>query len=271
MAVLTILKEVESQNILDHIWQTQVEQIYSEGTSQTTLVAAMNPITNRLEEKQVKWFKSPFTRHVCIVNQDSMLGLSQNPWTFSLLRYWLKAVLVPINREFSVVDNVINFSNKTLSQYFKASIELEVRETPDILQKKIICKESSTKNGKLRLPQISIDSSGFVMTRPDAFLPSVDILKTAKDYTILLDIPGMYKSDIQITRRNVITIIKGKRKRLQEFTEDCFQKNERKFGEFTLNFKIPDEYERKWFLFEVNNGTLCLKYKRDTDDVIIEE
>lgn len=173
----------------------------------------MNPITNKLEEKQVKWFKSPFTRHVCLVNQDSILGLNQNPWTFSLLRYWLKAVLVPINREFSVVDNVINFSNKTLSQYFKARIELEVRETDDILQKKIICKESVTKNGKLRLPQISIDSSGFVMTRPDAFLPSVDILKTDKEYTILLDIPGMYKSDIQIMRRNVITIIKGKRSR----------------------------------------------------------
>ena len=122
-----------------------------------------------------------------------MLGLGLNPWTFSLLRYWLKAVLVPINREFSVVDNVVNFSNKTLSQYFKVDIDLEVRDTSNVLQKKIVCTEKVLKNGKLRLPQISIDSSGFVMTRPDAFLPSVDIIRTATDYTILLDIPGMEK------------------------------------------------------------------------------
>ena len=116
------------------------------------MVAAKNPLTNALEERQVKWFKSPFTRHVCLVNQDSMLGLGLNPWTFSLLRYWLKAVLVPINREFSVVDNVVNFSSKTLSQYFKVEIELEVRETSNILQKKIVCTEKVSKNGKLRLP-----------------------------------------------------------------------------------------------------------------------
>ena len=45
-----------------------------------------------------------------------------NPWTFSLLRYWLKAVLVPLNRDFSVVESVINFSDNKLSSYFKESI-----------------------------------------------------------------------------------------------------------------------------------------------------
>lgn len=76
----------------------------------------------------------------------------------------------------------------------------------------------------------------------------------------------MEKSDVQVTRRNVVTIIKGGRKREEVFHEDSFQKNERKFGEFTLNFKIPAEYDRKWYLFEVDNGTLCLKYRKDADD-----
>ncbi|KAM3128244.1 hypothetical protein pb186bvf_019663 [Paramecium bursaria] len=62
------------------------------------------------QEKHVLWFKTEFTRHVCLVNDDSYLGISINPWVFSLLRYWLKSVFVPVNRQFSVVDNIVQFS-----------------------------------------------------------------------------------------------------------------------------------------------------------------
>jgi purine nucleoside phosphorylase len=33
---------------------------------------------------------------------------------------------VPLNREFSVVENVINFSNKKLTSYFKEKIQLDL-------------------------------------------------------------------------------------------------------------------------------------------------
>lgn len=58
----------------------------------------MNPIRKELEEKHVLWFKTQYTRHVCLVSDDSQLGLEVNPWVFSLLKYWLKAVFVPVNR-----------------------------------------------------------------------------------------------------------------------------------------------------------------------------
>lgn len=84
----------------------------------------------------------------------------------------------------------------------------------------------------------------------------------------MLDIPGMTKEDIQIIRRNVVTVIKGVRKRSKhsEYNDKMFQKAERKFGEFNLNFKIPDEYERKWSYFNVENGILTLRYNKDKDD-----
>lgn len=50
-------------------------------------------------EKHVVWFKTHYSRHICLVNDDSSLGFDINPWTFSLLRYWLKAVFVPVNRK----------------------------------------------------------------------------------------------------------------------------------------------------------------------------
>ncbi len=69
---------------------------------QSTKVAAEDPMSGKLTEKTVGWFKTPFSRHVLLANNDSDLGEQLNPWAFSLLRYWLKSVFVPVNREFSV-------------------------------------------------------------------------------------------------------------------------------------------------------------------------
>ena len=106
------------------------------------------------------------------------------------------------------------------------------------------------------------------MTRPDAFLPPVDIVVPPEEYIIVIDIPGIKKEDIVLKRRNVVTLVKGVRRKSkisQHFDPKSYDKAERKFGEFNLNFKIPEEFERKWYFFEVKNGTMCIKYKRDMD------
>jgi hypothetical protein len=72
------------------------------------------------------------------VNDDSYLGLAINQWVFSLLRYWLKAVFVPVNRPFSVVDNILTFSKLKLSQYFRTNLSLRINNTNDALLKTIV-------------------------------------------------------------------------------------------------------------------------------------
>ena len=198
--------------MLEFVWEMQVEKIYCQGSKQKTRVAAVNPLTGKLEEKSVVWFKSDFTRHVCLVSQDSILGLKVNPWAFSLLRYWLKAVLVPINREYSVVDSVIESAEKKLSGYFRENIRLQMDE-PDRNNARRI-RNTNRGDRDFKLPQISIDSSGFVMTRPDSFLPKCDVIR-GKDYIILMDVPGISQEEIQVSRQNVITLIKGSRKRIE--------------------------------------------------------
>ena len=268
--VIHNFKEVENQDILSHIWETQVKQIYSQGHEQFTKVAARNPLTGKLEEKTVSWFKSPFTRHVCLVNQDSIFGYNVNPWSFSLIRYWLKAVFVPQNRNFSVVDNVISVSEQKLSYYFKTNIKLSLIDTDDKYTKKIT-NNSSTES--LRLPQLAIDSSGLVLTRPDSFIPSTDIIK-GEEYCIYLDLPGVDMKDIQILRNNVTTVVKGKRIKIvdeERYRDNNYVRNERKFGEFTQTFKIPEMYERKWYSYELVDGVLGIFYKKDNDDVEISD
>ena len=44
------------------------------------------------------------------------------------------------------------------------------------------------------------------------------------------------------------------------------EKQERKYGEFTMTFRIPDIYERKWQDYKIENGVLLIQYVKDQDD-----
>lgn len=61
-----------------------------------------------------------------------------------------------------------------------------------------------------RLQQTSVDASGLLLTRPNSFIPAVDIVKE-KQFTIYMDVPGMTKDDVRLSRQNVTTIVKGTR------------------------------------------------------------
>jgi HSP20 family molecular chaperone IbpA len=259
------LKEVDSVDVINHLWETQVTQIYGSGSVMKTRVAAINPTNNQLEEKDVSWFKTEFSRHICLANADSETGMNINPFAFSLLKYWLKAVFVPVNRPISVVETVISFTKLKLSSYFKYPVSVELQDGSHYLQKKIVCQNlSHAENPKI--PQFTIDSSGFIMSRPDSFLPAVDIVQDGM-YYIYMDIPGLSKEDIILSRQNVITIVQGKRKKPYSLEgESAVIKQERKYGDFAISFRIPEQYERRWSSFEVENGVLVIKYKRDQDE-----
>lgn len=264
--VLHNLKEVESEDVLQHLWCTQVTQIYGSGRIQTTQVAAENSITGELEEKPVTWFKTPYSRHICLANADSEIGQMHNPWAFSLLKYWLKAVLIPVNRPVSVVESVLSFSNQKLSSYFKMPIELKISDGVDALHKRITCQTDSFRD-QVHMPQIAIDSSGFIMARPDSFLPLVDVIENG-EYCIYMDLPGVTEADIAIIRENVVTVIQGRRKApySSDIDSTSIIKQERKYGDFTMNFRIPDRYERRWCHYEIKDGVMRVVYKRDSDE-----
>jgi HSP20 family molecular chaperone IbpA len=261
------LKEVESQDVLDYLWETQVTQIYGSGSIQRTKVAATNPKTQVLQEKEVVWFKTQYSRHISIANADSEMGQATNPWAFSLLKYWLKAVFVPVNRPISVVEAVMTFARIKLCNYFRTTLNLELIEGTSPLHKLIQCRDLSP-GENFRLPHITMDSSGFIMTRPDSFLPHVDIIEENDIYSIVMDIPGLSASDITLSRQNVVTIVQGKRRKPYPDDAERYHviKNERKYGEFAMSFKIPETYERRWSNFTVESGVLRIDYVKDDDD-----
>ena len=88
-----------------------------------------------------------------------------------------------------------------------------------------------------------------------------------KQYTIFLDVPGMTQKDISLSRQNVTTIVKGHRDRpYPELQVQKIERSERTYGDFTLTFAIPQEYERKWHSMNLHNGVLRLVFTPDADE-----
>lgn len=125
---------------------------------------------------------------------------------------------------------------------------------------------------QLKLHQISVDASGIMLARPDSYLPPVDIVRdTDGSYAVYMDVPGMTRDQIRLSRQNVVTIVKGTRE--SDLTEQqiatlgtSVTRQERKTGDFTMTFRIPEEYQRKWDSCVVENGVLCIRYQKDTDE-----
>ena len=108
-----------------------------------------------------------------------------------------------------------------------------------------------------------------MLARPDNYLPPVDIIKEVDGtYCIYMDVPGMTRTAIKLSRQNVVTIIKGTRE--PDFTErelaTAVTRQERKHGDFTMTFRIPEEYRRRWHSATVENGVLCVRYLKDDDE-----
>ena len=288
---------------MQHIYESQIMHVYGHGKLQTTRIAAVNPTTGELEEKDVQWFKTDFSRHILLANQDCELGVPHpflprlvstsahlscyiaaglrfanplvaaycppptgdqtNGWAFALLKNWLRSAFVPVNRRFSVLQSVLQSCSARLSSYFKVHPELVVESTDDERVKLI---RARAREEQMRLQQTSVDASGLLLTRPNSFVPAIDIIQD-KDYTIVMDVPGMTSEDIKLSRQNVTTIVKGSRNRpYPELQVQNVERQERTYGDFTQTFKVPQEYERKFSTVNVTNGVLRIVFKPDADE-----
>ena len=77
----------------------------------------------------------------------------------------------------------------------------------------------------------------------------------------------MTKENIKLSRQNVTTIVKGARGRpYPELQVQKIERSERTYGEFTLTFEIPQEYERRWKSMTLEKGVLRLTFTPDADE-----
>ncbi len=264
-------KDVTSVHVLEHLWDTQVTQIYkaSGGATMRTHVAARDD-TGVLTNKTVVWFKTKYSRHLCLAEANSALGRAINPWAVSLLRYWLKSVVVPVQRELSITNTVVGLCSEKLAVCFKEqNIHLEVSPSKTDPLVSFIRPANPEHNKRFRLPQITLHGSSVVLARPDSFMPPVDITRDAKQFTVRLDTPGLGPEDIYLSRVRTTTVIRGRRE--PPFAEGKagktqIEKQERKYGDFTVPIAVPTEYKKRWHKCSVDKGVLIMTFLADSDE-----
>ena len=94
---------------------------------------------------------------------------------------------------------------------------------------------------------------------PNEWSPLADAIETANEYVIRADLPGVSKSDLNVTLENGQLVIKGTRpdEALTEGAHYLF--NERAYGAFTRTFILPDHAEASKIEAEFKNGVLTVK------------
>ncbi|CAD8199059.1 unnamed protein product [Paramecium pentaurelia] len=267
--VIHNLKDITNPNLIQHVWSVQIEKIL-EGNIQKSTVEAINPFTNQLEEKSVMWFNTETSRHICIVNDNSDLGKSINPWTYSLLKYWLKLVVVPHQSKILKYNDIVEVCQLKMSNLLKKQIKLTIQDTHLPNEKRIIKQQAISPkfNSTLITPKFTSTPIDIDNEEPEEYEPQIDIIQGTQ-YIILIDLPGVQLEEVEIYRQNVTTIIRGHKKISLYTNKSTYLKQERKYGPFDLRFKIPDEYDPKWKYYGMNNGVLGIIYTLDSEDSIL--
>ena len=101
-------------------------------------------------------------------------------------------------------------------------------------------------------------------TPRDLFLgwaPVVDVNETASDVSVMVEMPGIDPSAVDITYENDILTIKGEKKstRKEGDTETRYHLVERSFGSFARSFRLPKGLDESKIDAQYANGVLTIR------------
>lgn len=248
------LKEINDNETLSTVWNRQIAAFA--GTSQSTQIAARNPVNGKIEHKRVKWAKSEQCRHVSVVDDYSELGETINPWTVALVKTWLKGIVVSVPRDKSVIERFCSVTEQKLSIFYRQSISVKIHSSESMC---IIGKVEN--KAQMRLTDMLL-ASGISDQSVENFTPPMDIVKTESHFIVCIDLPGVELEDVTLSRVETVTMLAGRR-RCHEDKKAVWSQRERVKGDFIVSFSVPQEYEKRWSTVQLQHGVLTLQYPKD--------
>ena len=87
--------------------------------------------------------------------------------------------------------------------------------------------------------------------------PEVNVFENDKLYTVILDIPGVEKKDVNIEVEGSSLIVSGKREEANEKDMSLYYSQTR-YGNFSRTFNLPEEINVEKINAKYKNGTLVL-------------
>ena len=95
------------------------------------------------------------------------------------------------------------------------------------------------------------------------FRPEADLIVSEKSLSIVMDLPGLTKKEIAITRKQNVLTVRGERE-VMLADEEQYKRNERKSGAFMRSFAIPEEADASNITASFRNGVLTIQLPMDS-------
>jgi HSP20 family protein len=80
-------------------------------------------------------------------------------------------------------------------------------------------------------------------SRPDTFMPRIDVVDTDKEVRVSAELPGMDDKDIEVSLTGEVLTIKGEKKEEKEEKGKDYYRSERSYGSFLRTITLPIEVD----------------------------
>jgi HSP20 family protein len=98
------------------------------------------------------------------------------------------------------------------------------------------------------------------LTARGGWLPPVDIFETTgRDFVIKVELPDVNREDVEVTVENNTLTLRGEKKLPADVKEEQFRRIERRYGNFTRSFTLPNTVDASKVSAEFKNGVLTVK------------
>ena len=89
--------------------------------------------------------------------------------------------------------------------------------------------------------------------------PALDVLETPEKVNVLVELPGMSASDVEITVEDNVLTLKGDRPFYRGVSEDAFHRIERRFGPFQRRIALPKQSDTERISASMEEGVLTIE------------
>ena len=97
------------------------------------------------------------------------------------------------------------------------------------------------------------------------WMPAVDIKETDGGYTFHMEVPGMRPEDLDVELHEGVLSIRGSRKEERKEEDKGYVRTERRYGNFSRQFRIPTTVQADSLKAEVKDGVLTINVPKGVE------
>ncbi|HLU66736.1 MAG TPA: Hsp20/alpha crystallin family protein [Kofleriaceae bacterium] len=108
-------------------------------------------------------------------------------------------------------------------------------------------------------PFFRLDFPSRIRTEQSTFVPSFNVVERNDAYHITADVPGVSEEDIDVTVQDNYLVISGSRKAEERKEGENYYVYERRYGNFSRSFALPDNADPDSIEADMKDGVLELR------------